>query len=117
MMLALKRALTKVDPIPVLIFDEIDSQIGGRLGTVIGNKVKEIARDRQVLLITHLPQIACFGDTHIKVIKKAELKRTITTAFVLDADARVHELAEMIGGHSTDNTSVQHAKEMLARAI
>ena len=62
LMLALKKALIKVDPIPVLIFDEIDAQIGGRLGTITGKKLKELSRCRQVILITHLPQIASFAD-------------------------------------------------------
>ncbi|MCK5214308.1 MAG: DNA repair protein RecN, partial [Candidatus Omnitrophica bacterium] len=65
-MLALKKALTRVDPIPVLIFDEIDAQIGGRLGKVIGTKLKSLSNDRQIILITHLPQIASFADTHFK---------------------------------------------------
>jgi len=69
-MLALKKALTKVDPIPVLIFDEIDAQIGGRLGTITGLKLRELSKDRQVILITHLPQIASFADSHLRFRKK-----------------------------------------------
>ena len=69
-MLALKKALTTVDPIPVLIFDEIDAQIGGRLGSIIGRKLCDLAADRQVILVTHLPQIASFAGSHFKVFEE-----------------------------------------------
>ncbi|MCK5178379.1 MAG: DNA repair protein RecN, partial [Candidatus Omnitrophica bacterium] len=78
-MLALKKALIKVDPIPVLIFDEIDAQIGGRLGTITGKKLREISGSRQVILITHLPQIASFADIHFKVVKFVKDGRALTT--------------------------------------
>lgn len=115
-MLALKKALTKVDPIPVLIFDEIDSQIGGRLGTITGRKLKELACDRQVILITHLPQIASFAQTHFKVSKKVEGGRTVTSVAALDEKTRVEELAKMMSGEKESVISVDHAREMLARA-
>ncbi|MCK4262082.1 DNA repair protein RecN, partial [bacterium] len=115
-MLALKKALTKVDPIPVLIFDEIDAQIGGRLGTVTGRKLKELSQDRQVILITHLPQIASFGDYHFKVSKKVRDNRTVVELGCLNGDGRVEELAKMMSGEKETQTAVKHAREMLAGA-
>lgn len=116
LMLAMKKALIKVDPVPVLIFDEIDSNIGGRLGTVTGKKLKEIAANRQVLLITHLPQIASFADTHIQVSKKSHKEKTTVEYRILDQDARVKELAQMMSGKSETAISKKHAEEMLALA-
>ncbi|MBF0217702.1 MAG: DNA repair protein RecN [Candidatus Omnitrophica bacterium] len=116
LMLALKKALIQVDPIPVLIFDEIDSQIGGRLGTITGNKLKEIAAHRQVILITHLPQIASFADKHFKVTKKVEKNRTVTQVLDLNKDQRIEELAQMMSGENETDISKKHAKDMLAKA-
>lgn len=119
LMLALKKALTKVDPIPVLIFDEIDAQIGGRLGTITGTKLKELSRDRQVILITHLPQIASFGERHFKVLKEVIKGRTFTRVNFLEGEDRVQELAQMMGasaGQKKGGSSLSHAEEMLTKA-
>jgi len=115
-MLALKKALIKVDPIPVLIFDEIDAQIGGRLGTITGRKLKELSDGRQVILITHLPQIASFADSHFKVSKRVENNRTITIVDILDRKTRVLELAKMMSGEKESSISVKHAEDLLAQA-
>jgi len=115
-MLALKKALTKVDPIPVLIFDEIDAQIGGRLGTITGKKLKELSGDRQVILITHLPQIASFGDTHLKVSKKVKDNRTIINVDRLDKNSRLKELAQMMAGEKETKVSLEHARDMFSLA-
>lgn len=114
-MLALKKALIKVDPVPVLIFDEIDAQIGGRLGSITGQKLKDISSLRQVILITHLPQIASFADRHFKVLKLVQNKRAVTTVDVLDSEHKVKELAQMMSGEATE-ISLTHAKDMLAQA-
>ncbi len=116
LMLALKKALIKVDPIPVLIFDEIDAQIGGRLGTITGKKLKELSSNRQVILITHLPQIASFADCHFKVIKKVSGGRTVTAVVVLDKEQRVKELAEMMSGKAQSDISLTYAESMLSSA-
>jgi len=116
LMLALKKALTKVDPIPVLIFDEIDSHIGGRLGTITGKKLKELSSDRQVILITHLPQIASFGDKHFRIEKTVKDNHTFTKAILLDKDSRVKELAKMMSGEKESGIAVKHAEDMLAQA-
>lgn len=116
LMLALKKALIKVDSVPVLIFDEIDSQIGGRLGAITGKKLKELSNGRQVILITHLPQIASFSDIHFKVSKKVENNRTITVVSQLNSEEKVKELAKMMSGEKETDIAVTHAHEMLARA-
>lgn len=115
-MLAMKKALIKVDPIPVLIFDEIDAQIGGRLGSIIGRKLQEIAASRQVILITHLPQIASFANKHYKVIKEIRDQRTYTTAMALDEDGRIQELSQMLNGEQKNKIAISHAKDMLEQA-
>ncbi|MEW5895415.1 MAG: DNA repair protein RecN [Candidatus Omnitrophota bacterium] len=115
LMLALKKALTKVDPIPTLVFDEIDAQIGGRLGTITGQKLKQLAADRQILLITHLPQIAVFGEKHYKVTKVVRKGRTFTDVVELSGDDRIAELAQMMGGKKQSGLSVDHARDMLDR--
>jgi DNA repair protein RecN (Recombination protein N) len=112
-MLALKKALIDVDPIPVLIFDEIDAQIGGRLGTITGKKLKSLSNKRQVILITHLPQIASFGNKHFKVSKGVKNNRAITNVMELDAKQRVEELAQMLDGQHSNKTTFLHAQEML----
>lgn len=116
-MLALKKALTKVDPIPVLIFDEIDAQIGGRLGTVTGKKLKELAADRQVILITHLPQIASFGDYHYKVSKSVKNNRTVTEVLFLNKSLRIKELAQMMSGKNESQIALEHASHLLNQAV
>jgi DNA repair protein RecN (Recombination protein N) len=116
-MLALKKALIKVDPIPVLIFDEIDAQIGGRLGTVTGQKLQEISRNRQVILITHLPQIASFADAHFKITKIVKDGRTLTTVQRLEKKEKVRELAHMMSGDKENEISIKHARMMLTKAL
>jgi len=115
-MLALKKALTIVDPIPILIFDEIDAQIGGRLGNIIGKKLKELSENRQVLLITHLPQIASFADCHMKVLKNLKNSRTSTEVILLNDADRTKELAKMMSGEKESSIAIDHAKAMLKNA-
>jgi len=115
-MLALKKALIEVDPIPVLVFDEIDAQIGGRLGTITGQKLKDIAQYRQVLLITHLPQIASFADIHLKVTKFVKDSRSVTQVIALTSKERVIEVAQMMSGYNESAVSIKHAQDMLAVA-
>jgi DNA repair protein RecN (Recombination protein N) len=115
-MLALKKALIGVDPVPILIFDEIDAQIGGRLGTVTGTKLKELSAGRQVILITHLPQIASFSDIHFKVEKSVRNKKTLTSVTRLEGDARLDELAHMMSGQTESGIAREHARDMVTRA-
>ncbi len=112
-MLAIKKALSEVDPVHTLIFDEIDANIGGRLGTVTGKKLKEIAAARQVLLITHLPQIASFADRHFKVRKAVRGGKTYAEYYEIEGDERVKELSQMMAGKGETEISRKHAEEML----
>ncbi len=98
LMLGLKGVLARADRTPTLIFDEIDQGIGGRVGAVVGQKLWQLARQHQVLCITHLPQLAAFGDQHLKVEKVVRKGRTVTTLRPLHGEARVAELAQMLGG-------------------
>src|SRR5207248_139500 len=98
LMLALKATLAEVDEVPVLIFDEVDAGVGGRSGHVIGEKLAELARNHQVICVTHLPQIASYADAHFRIVKTIEGDRTRTTVARLDDDDRVEELAAMLGG-------------------
>jgi DNA repair protein RecN (Recombination protein N) len=97
MMLALKNILASADEIPSLIFDEIDQGIGGRIGMVVGEKLWRLARAHQVFCVTHLPQLAAFGDQHWQVEKSLENGRTLTGVTLLEKEARLLELAQMLG--------------------
>jgi len=98
LMLALKTVLSTVDEVPTLIFDEIDQGIGGRAGGIVGRKLWGLTAKHQVLCVTHLPQLACYGDVHYKVDKVQSEGRTVTRAQVLDEQERIEELAAMLGG-------------------
>ncbi len=114
LMMALKAVLSRVDPTPVLIFDEIDVGIGGRVGSVVGRKLRTLAENHQVLCITHLPQVAAFGDYHLKVEKLVAGGRTRTIVMPLEKERRVEELAEMLG--TPGESGRQSARELLAGA-
>jgi len=115
-LLALKRALARVDETPTLIFDEIDANIGGRLGEVVGRKLREISGERQILLITHLPQIASFAEKHYKVTKTVKKGVTHVHYALLEGEERVRELAQMMSGLRETEISRTHAEEMLRTA-
>ncbi len=100
LMLALKNVLARADYVPTLIFDEIDQGIGGRVGLVVGQKLWRLARQHQVLCVTHLPQLAAYGDQHFRVTKLVAQGRTSTQVEPLTGDARREELAQMLGGIS-----------------
>ncbi|MBN2677406.1 MAG: DNA repair protein RecN [Anaerolineaceae bacterium] len=112
LMLALKNVLARADSIPTLIFDEIDQGIGGRVGLVVGQKLWSLARQHQVFCVTHLPQLAAYGDQHIKVLKMVESGRTTTSVEFLTRDQRRLELAQMLGGVSQG--TLQSVDELLS---
>ncbi len=114
LMLGLKGVLARADRTPTLIFDEIDQGIGGRVGGVVGAKLWRLARNHQVLCITHLPQLAAHGDQHFRVEKVQRGGRTFTTVGPLSEDERLAELAQMLGGASDANR--QSAAELLRGA-
>ena len=103
LMLGLKSVLAEADRTPTLIFDEIDQGIGGRVGTTVGEKLWALSATHQVLCITHLPQLAAFGDQHVKVEKEVRSGRTITKVRSLGDAERVTEMATMIGGVTDSN--------------
>jgi DNA repair protein RecN (Recombination protein N) len=111
LMLALKNVLAQADQIPTLIFDEIDQGIGGRIGTIVGQKLWNLARAHQVLCITHLPQLAAFGDQHFQVQKLVSGERTTTQVKDLAGEARVLELAQMMGDISEG--TLHSARELI----
>jgi DNA repair protein RecN (Recombination protein N) len=115
-MLALKGILASSDRISVLVFDEIDANVGGRLGSVIGSKLRGLATHHQVLCITHLPQIASYADRHLTVRKEVSGGQTTTTVRPMEGDVRLQELAEMIGGHRITDTTRAQARELLEAA-
>jgi DNA repair protein RecN (Recombination protein N) len=114
LMLALKNVLAKADDIPTLIFDEIDQGIGGRVGTTVGEKLWQVARNHQVFCVTHLPQLAAFGDQHLTVRKRIQNDRTLTETQTLDGKDRVQELALMLG--NPGEIGLESARELLADA-
>ena len=115
-MLALKAVLAEVDEIPVLVFDEIDAGIGGRVAGAVGAVLAEVARRHQVFVVTHLPQVAARADTHILVEKREGAAAASATARVLDGTERVEEVARMLGGDPESETSRAHAQELLSGA-
>lgn len=114
LMLALKKVLAQADEIPTLIFDEIDQGIGGRVGFVVGEKLWLLAREHQVLCVTHLPQLAAFGDQHYRVEKQIRNGRTQTRVELLESENRLNELAQMLGAVS--DTHLMTAEETLHTA-
>ncbi|MEJ2202979.1 MAG: DNA repair protein RecN [Gemmatimonadota bacterium] len=112
-MLALKSILAAVDRVPVLVFDEIDAGIGGLVATVVAGKLSAVARRHQVLVVTHLPQIAARADRHLRVEKLQEEAITSARVTGLDGEARVEEVARMLGGDPESATSREHARELL----
>ncbi len=114
LMLALKNVLAQADFVPTLIFDEIDQGIGGRVGFVVGEKLWRLGRSHQVMCVTHLPQLAAFGDQHFKVRKHVAEARTITEVEVLEETGRIVELAQMNGSMSEANLNA--AQEALTQA-
>jgi DNA repair protein RecN (Recombination protein N) len=112
LMLALKGVLAGADRTPTLIFDEIDQGIGGRVGAIVGHKLWALSASHQVLCITHLPQLAGFGDQHFKVEKEISGQRTLTHVRPLTGPDRVAELAQMLGG--TGDKTRESAEEILA---
>ena len=112
-MLATKAVLAGHDRVPVLLFDEVDANIGGETGNAVGKKLAALGKSHQVLCITHLPQVAVCGATHFAVSKTVKDGRTITDVKLLDQDGRIEEVARMLGGRDLTKVTLQHAREML----
>ncbi|MFW6278899.1 MAG: DNA repair protein RecN [Bacillota bacterium] len=115
-MLALKTIIADIDQVDTLIFDEVDSGVGGKTAQKMAEKMARLAKKRQILCITHLPQIASMSDIHFYIDKKTEQKKTFTVIQKLDREQKKNELARMLGGVKTTKTTMQHAEEMLQMA-
>jgi DNA repair protein RecN (Recombination protein N) len=115
-MLAIKKILTKGSSDQTLVFDEVDAGIGGQTAEVVGHKLRDLARYHQILCVTHLPQIAAFGQTHYQVSKREDQGRTMTSVERLQGEMVVDEIARMLGGTGESPVSRTHANEMLQKA-
>jgi DNA repair protein RecN (Recombination protein N) len=113
LMLAIKTVLADVDRIPVLVFDEIDTGIGGDVAAGMGQRLRVLGKSHQVLCLTHLPQIASKGNQHFLVEKRVEKKRTTTTVTSLSKVSRKREIARMLGGEELTAAVEKAAAEML----
>ena len=113
--LALKALLAKTDSVETVVFDEVDAGIGGGVAEVVGKKLADLAKHHQVICITHLPQIAKFGDQHFRISKQVSAGRTRTSINLLDMEDRYQEIARMLGGEKITQTTLAHARELLDR--
>ena len=120
-MLAIEVVLAEVDPVPTFVFDEVDAGVGGKAAIEIGRRLAMLARHVQVIVVTHLPQVAAFAGHHIRVIKTSSSTGdgtgvTASDVVVLDREARIRELARMLAGHEDSESARAHAEELLATA-
>jgi DNA repair protein RecN (Recombination protein N) len=113
--LALKAILADTDAVETIVFDEVDAGIGGGTAEVVGRKLSELARHHQVICITHLPQIAKFGEHHFSIAKHVSDGRTLTTIQPLNKEDRTQEIARMLGGEEITQTTLDHARELLEK--
>lgn len=114
--LALKNVLSQAGAVDTVVFDEVDSGIGGATAEIVGRKLKEVSAGHQVICITHLPQIACYGDSHLHVAKKIVAGRTKTIVNKLDDEQKIEEISRMLGGVDLTAMTRDHAREMLESA-
>jgi len=112
-MLAVEVVFAGTDPVPVMVFDEVDAGVGGRAAVEVGRRLARLARDHQVLVVTHLPQVAAFADRHLQVVKSDDGSVTRSGVVHLEGEARVAELSRMLAGHDS-GLSREHAEELLA---
>lgn len=116
-MLALKSVLADLDRVPTLVFDEIDAGVGGAVATQVGDRLQQVARGRQVLVVTHLPQIACRAERHLFVEKRSRGGATTTNVQALEGEERVREVARMLDGEPASDASLRHARELLGQDV
>jgi DNA repair protein RecN (Recombination protein N) len=111
-LLACRSVLADLDDAGTLVFDEVDAGIGGQAGLAVGRRLARLAGSRQVVVVTHLPQIACFADRHVRVAKSGGT----ASIEVLDWDGRVEELSRMLAGLAGTDSAMSHAEELLTEA-
>lgn len=114
-MLAIKNAFSEIEKAPCVVFDEVDTGVGGQTANMVGQKIKSISRNTQILCITHLPQIACLSDNHIYVDKIVENNKTYTKIKILKDSEKITEIARMLGGNENIEASIEHAKKLVGR--
>ena len=112
-MLAIKKVLLEIEKVPIIIFDEIDSGISGKTASIVGKKLHEISRGKQVICITHSPQIAAFGNHNYLISKSSDNSNTYTNAKKLNPDEKIHEIAKLIGGINVTENNIISAKELV----
>jgi DNA repair protein RecN (Recombination protein N) len=115
-MLALEVILSDTHPVPTLVFDEIDAGIGGRAAVEVGKRLARLAEKAQVIVVTHLPQVAAFADQHAVVVKSSDGSVTSSGLTLLDDQGRVRELSRMLAGLEESDTALAHAQELLETA-
>jgi len=115
--LAIAVTTSELGTAQTLIFDEVDSGVGGAVAETVGRLMKQLGKDRQVLAVTHLPQVAACADHHLVVSKHSDAQGTSSQVSALNADARVNEIARMLGGEKVSDTTLAHAREMLQTSV
>ncbi len=115
-MLAIEVALAGTSPVPTFVFDEVDAGVGGRAAVEVGRRLAELARSAQVLVVTHLPQVAAYADRHVVVEKSSDGTITTSGLTVLDTESRERELSRMFAGMDDSDTALAHARELLETA-
>jgi DNA repair protein RecN (Recombination protein N) len=116
-LLAVKRSLARVDPVGTYVFDEVDSGIGGGVAEAVGRLLSEVSQERQLLCVTHLPQVAAFADRHLRVHKRTQGGRTYASVVALQTEAeRREEVARMLAGVTLTDSAREHAGSLLSAA-
>ena len=113
--LAIAVTTSQLGQAQTLIFDEVDSGVGGAVAETVGRLMKQLGKDRQVMAVTHLPQVAACSDQHLVVAKQTEKGNTFSTVELVHGNRRVAEIARMLGGEKLSGTTLAHAKEMLGQ--
>ncbi len=116
-MLAVQVVFADSDPVPTFVFDEVDAGVGGKAAVEVGRRLARLARVAQVVVVTHLPQVAAFADRHLLVAKSDDGVVTRTGVSVLTGEDRVRELSRMLAGQEDSTTARAHAEELLAAAV
>jgi DNA repair protein RecN (Recombination protein N) len=114
-MLALEVVIAGNDPVPTFVFDEVDAGVGGASALEIGRRLDRLAHNAQVIVVTHLAQVAAYANNHLLVVKDTDGLVTTSSVAVLEGDDRIRELARMLGGMEDSHTALSHAKELLEK--
>jgi DNA repair protein RecN (Recombination protein N) len=114
--LAIKSAISDINEVDTLIFDEIDSGVGGNTIFSIGRKFKKLSKNRQIIAITHMAQLACFADFNIRVVKKIKNNKTEIEVKELAGEEKVIEISRMLGSKYSEKTAMEHARELIKTA-